>query len=125
MVCANLLRLVMVRIHLGLWAYHRGWLRLLVPLGASAGVVWGLWRWQGQVGEVLAMLLALMLAYLVFAAVAWVLCLDGDDRLLLGALWENVQRRLWPVAEGGAPEDGAPEAGAPEDEDSDSNPTPR
>ena len=113
LVCANVLRLVMVRRTLGLWAYHHGWLRLCVALGASGGVVWGLWRVRAEVGEVLAMFLALVLSYLTFAAVAWVLCLDEDDRLLLGPLWENVRRRLRPVAGDG------------KDEASDENPPPR
>ena len=98
LMCANLLRLYLVRKHLGLWAYNRSWLRLSIALVASALAVWGVRQlpWGTDSGELLGLLAALVAAYGMFVLTA-LFCLDDDDRLLARTVWENVRRRL-PIA---------------------------
>jgi O-antigen/teichoic acid export membrane protein len=95
LVCANLLRLFLVRRYLGLWAYNRSWLRLAFALGASSLAVWGVRRlpWQVGSGELIGFFVALAVAYLAFSVTA-LFCLNEDDRLLAEAVWKNVRRRL-------------------------------
>lgn len=93
--CANLLRLFLVRRYLGLWAYNRSWLRLTIALAASGLAVWGVRRmsWEAGSEELVGFLVALVAAYVAFTVTA-LFCLNDDDRLIAGSVWENVRRRF-------------------------------
>jgi O-antigen/teichoic acid export membrane protein len=89
---ANLLNLVQVRVALQLSPYNRSYLKLLPPVGgavlvallvrnASMFVRWDLVR----------IVVALLLAYGVFAATAFFMGLDADDRLIANAVWARVR----------------------------------
>jgi O-antigen/teichoic acid export membrane protein len=87
----NLLYLREVKAILGLTPYNRSYVRLLLPvLGAAAIVV--LVRMEARLFHtaVLAILAAALLGYLVFIALVLLIGLDGDDRLVAGAVGSKV-----------------------------------
>ena len=90
---ANLIRLYLVRRHLGLRAYRRRALWLAVPMTVSAVVVVAVRQlWPGG-PDLVALFVALAAAYLAFLAAAYPV-LDDDDRMLLRAAIEKVRSRL-------------------------------
>ena len=96
LMAANVLRMVLVRKHLGLWAYNRGWWRLPLALIPSSLTVWGV-AWLApiwELHELLAFALAGATSYGVLTLFALLLCLDDDDRLVAEAVREKVRQRL-------------------------------
>ncbi len=83
---SNLLRSFMVWARLKLLPYNRHALRLLPPAAASALVAGGAWWWTRPGESLPAMALALFGAYAAFVVTAVAFSLDGDDRIILGAV---------------------------------------
>ncbi len=87
---SNLLRAWMVWRRLGLLPYGRGAPRLLWALAASAATAGAVWWWH-PVGDIPAILLALVGSYGAFAVAAAVSALDRDDLIIARAVREKLK----------------------------------
>lgn len=93
LVITNLVWLWMVRYYLRITPYNRGYLRLAVPIAASALAVFAVSWWSRAAGgdRLLWLLLALFSAYAAFLSTAGVLSLDRDDRIIARAVWARAR----------------------------------
>jgi O-antigen/teichoic acid export membrane protein len=77
---------------LGLFPYNRSYLRLLLPLAAAVGaLVWLREKFGVVRHEWILIGSALLLAYLIFLAIALAFGLDPDDRLIAQAVWSRIR----------------------------------
>jgi O-antigen/teichoic acid export membrane protein len=88
----NTWNLLEVRKALGISPYNRGYLRLLPPTIAALAVALGLKKYSYMLNhDWLAVGVALMLVYCVFAAIVLMTGLDDDDRLIATAMWSRIR----------------------------------
>ncbi len=88
----NLLCLREVKSSLGLSPYNRSYIRLLLPTVAALAVTLLVRSQLGLVRPSLALMLAsLILSYLAFLALAAVVGLDADDRVIVRAVWSRMR----------------------------------
>jgi O-antigen/teichoic acid export membrane protein len=91
----NLWNLIEVRRALALSPYNRSYLKLVLPTLASIAVVVVLKRFSGSFRhDWLAIAVAVILSYAVFAALVLISGLDSDDRLIASAVWSRVSGAL-------------------------------
>jgi O-antigen/teichoic acid export membrane protein len=91
----NILNLIEVRKALGISPYHKGYLRLLFPTLATLAAVLLLSRISAVFDRGwLAVALALVIGYGVFAAGIFIVGLDSDDRLIASAMWSRLRRSV-------------------------------
>lgn len=91
----NLWNLTEVRRALALSPYNRSYLKLVLPTLASIAVVVVLKRFSGSFRhDWLAIAVAVILSYAVFAALVLISGLDSDDRLIASAVWSRVSGAL-------------------------------
>ena len=89
---ANLWNLVEVRSALQLSPYNRSYLKLLPPVGSAVLITLLLRHASGFIrGDLVGIVVALLLAYGVFVAMAFIMGLDADDRLIANAVWARVR----------------------------------
>ena len=81
----------MVHARLDLLPYNRQALRLVLPAAASALVTVGGWWWVRPQTSFWAMIAVLGAAYAVFVAIAAVVGLDPDDRIIARAVWQRLR----------------------------------
>lgn len=92
---ANAWNLVEVRLALKLSPYNRSYLKLLPPAGSALVVTVFVARFSNMLhSDLLGILVALVLAYILFGAVALVMGLNADDRLVTDAVWARVRSLL-------------------------------
>jgi O-antigen/teichoic acid export membrane protein len=93
---SNLMRMILAWHTLRIRLYNRGFLKLVVPAAASTALVAGLRLAYGGTQALGIGLLwicgSIGVAYIVFAAVAYVSALDSNDRVLLDAVMTSVKQ---------------------------------
>ncbi len=88
----NVWNLLEVRAALGLTPYNRGYLRLFPPTLAALAMILVLRSYSHIFHrDWLAVGTAFALAYAVFVAVAFMMRLDADDRLIADAMWARIR----------------------------------
>lgn len=91
----NVWNLIEVRNALGLLPYNRSYLRLTPSVAAALAIALLVSRESTLLqSDLVGIAVALMLAYSVFGAVALVIGLDDDDRLVTNAIWARVRPLL-------------------------------
>ncbi len=91
-VAGNLWNLYYVRKALNIFPYNRSYLGLVIPAACSVaaiillriGMSWIIYPW-------LAILLALVVSYLIFAGIAVAFSLDADDRMIARSAWSYLR----------------------------------
>ena len=92
-VAGNLWNLIEVRKALDIFPFNRSYLRLGIPGLLAAGVVLLVRMWTASYAHPwLAILAALVFAYLGFAASAIRFSLDPNDRIIVEAVWSQLSR---------------------------------
>jgi O-antigen/teichoic acid export membrane protein len=88
----NAWNLLQVRSALGLLPYNRSYMHLFLPSAATMGVTLLLRKNSVVFGhDWIAVLASAVVAYTVFGAIAVMLGLDADDRLIVKAIWLRVR----------------------------------
>src|SRR5581483_1734432 len=99
---SNVLCARSVRTTLGLLAYNRGYLGLLLPTAATVGSVMWMQPWiVGKLPALAAVACAVVLSYAVFAVVCLAVGLDRDDEMITEAVFRRV-RNFFAIAEANA-----------------------
>ena len=94
-VSSNLWNLSEVRKALRITPYNRGYLGLIVPAVVLVVALVGLRMLTGGViHQWLVIMFALVFAYAVFGALAFVFALDGDDRMIARSAWGQIRGGL-------------------------------
>ncbi|MFY9950927.1 MAG: flippase [Candidatus Sulfotelmatobacter sp.] len=94
----NVWNLVEVRSALKLFPYNRSYLKLVPPLAGAFFVTWLASKFSASVSifismktDLMVIFVALVSAYATFSAVALLMGLDEDDRLIANAVWARVR----------------------------------
>ncbi len=94
----NVWNLVEVRSALKLFPYNRSYLKLVPPLASAFFVTWLASKLSASVSifismktDLMVIFVALVSAYATFSAVALLMGLDEDDRLIANAVWARVR----------------------------------
>ena len=94
----NVWNLVEVRSALKLFPYNRSYLKLVPPLASAFFVTWLASKFSASVSifismktDLMVIFVALVSAYATFSAVALLMGLDEDDRLIANAVWARVR----------------------------------
>jgi O-antigen/teichoic acid export membrane protein len=90
-IITNLWCLKVVHDSLGLFPYSRSYYRLLAPVAGSFAVLWLARSAFTAYRPMLVMGGSLIAAYVVFGAIALVVGLDSDDRLIADAVWARLR----------------------------------
>lgn len=94
-VASNVWNLTEVRKALRISPYNRGYLGLIPPAVILAAFVVGLrWTTGGLMHQWLVIMFALIFAYTVFGALAFVFALDNDDRMIASSAWAQIRGGL-------------------------------